>query len=48
MWHAVLAAPAQDTLWCRMQFWEDAFYDAVAQEREIIGMDMEAYEMMDR
>lgn len=31
-----------------MQFWEDAFLDAVSHEREIIGMDQGPGEMMDR
>lgn len=31
-----------------MQFWEDAFLDAVSQEREMIGMDQGAGEMMER
>lgn len=35
-------------LWDQMQFWEDAFLDAVAQERDIIGMDQGPGEMMDR
>lgn len=35
-------------LWDQMQFWEDDFYDAVAQERDIVGMDQGPAEMMDR
>lgn len=35
-------------LWDNMQFWEDAFLDAVAQEREIVGMDLSPTEMIDR
>ena len=31
-----------------MQFWEDTFLDAVAQERDIIGLDQGASEMMER
>ena len=31
-----------------MQFWEDAFLDAVSQERDMIGMDQGANEMMER
>ena len=31
-----------------MQFWEDVFLDAVAQERDIIGMDQGPAEMMER
>lgn len=29
----------RSTLWDQMQFWEDAFLDAVSQERDMIGMD---------
>lgn len=35
-------------LWDKMQFWEDAFIDAVSHEREIVGMDQGPGEMMDR
>lgn len=31
-----------------MVFWENAFFDMVAQERDIIGMDQEPSEMIDR
>lgn len=31
-----------------MQFWEDAFIDAVSHERDIVGMDQGPGEMMDR
>lgn len=31
-----------------MVFWENVFFDAVAQERDIIGMDQEPCEMMER
>ncbi len=31
-----------------MQFWEDAFLDAVSQERDLIGMDQGPTEMMER
>lgn len=29
----------RSNLWDQMQFWEDAFLDAVSQERDMIGMD---------
>ena len=32
----------------QVQFWEDVFLDAVAQERDIIGMDQGPMEMMER
>lgn len=35
-------------LWDKLQFWEDAFLDAVAQERDIIGMDQGIGEMIER
>ena len=35
-------------LWDQMQFWEDVYLDAVAQERDIIGMDQGPGEMMER
>ncbi|XP_059619149.1 MAP kinase-activating death domain protein isoform X5 [Phlebotomus argentipes] len=35
-------------LWDQMQFWEDAFLDAVSQERDMIGMDQGPGEMMER
>lgn len=35
-------------LWENMAFWEDIFLDAVAQERDLIGMDTGAGEMMER
>lgn len=36
------------SLWDQMQFWEDAFLDAVSQERDMIGMDQGPSEMMER
>lgn len=35
-------------LWDQMQFWEDAFLDAVSLERDMIGMDQGPSEMMER
>lgn len=35
-------------LWDQMQFWEDAFLDAVSQERDMIGLDQGPSEMMER
>ena len=48
--HTVAMVTGKDRswLWDHMQFWEDAFLDAVAQERDIIGMDQGPGEMMDR
>ena len=38
----------RSNLWDEMQFWEDAFLDAVSQERDMIGMDQGPSEMMER
>lgn len=35
-------------LWDEMQFWEDAFLDAVSQERDMMGMDQGPGEMVER
>lgn len=38
----------RSNLWDQIQFWEDVFLDAVAQERDIVGMDQGPNEMMER
>ncbi|XP_055298322.1 MAP kinase-activating death domain protein isoform X7 [Sitodiplosis mosellana] len=38
----------RSNLWDQMQFWEDAFLDAVSQERDMVGMDQGPSEMMER
>uniref|UniRef100_A0A3Q2GPH1 MAP kinase-activating death domain protein n=1 Tax=Cyprinodon variegatus TaxID=28743 RepID=A0A3Q2GPH1_CYPVA len=38
----------RSTLWDQVQFWEDAFLDAVMLEREGMGMDQGPHEMIDR
>ena len=43
-----LLGKERTTLWDQMQFWEDAFLDAVSQERDMIGMDQGPGEMMER
>lgn len=43
-----LLGKERSTLWDQMQFWEDAFLDAVSQERDMIGMDQGPTEMMER
>ncbi|XP_075401850.1 MAP kinase-activating death domain protein isoform X3 [Tenrec ecaudatus] len=43
-----LLGKERSTLWDQMQFWEDAFLDAVMLEREGMGMDQGPQEMMDR
>ncbi|KRZ49949.1 MAP kinase-activating death domain protein, partial [Trichinella nativa] len=36
------------SLWCNMQFWENVFYDTVSQERDVVGMDQEPCELIER
>ncbi|XP_032138063.1 MAP kinase-activating death domain protein isoform X37 [Sapajus apella] len=43
-----LLGKERSTLWDQMQFWEDAFLDAVMLEREGMGMDQGPQEMIDR
>lgn len=43
-----LVGKDRSRVWDHMQFWEDMFLDAVAQERDIIGMDQRPSEMMER
>ncbi|VIO87749.1 Regulator of presynaptic activity aex-3, putative [Brugia malayi] len=43
-----LILPSPNPLWQKMDFWENAFFDVVARERDIIGMDQEPCEMIDR
>lgn len=38
----------RSTLWDQVQFWEDAYLDAVMLEREGMGMDQGPQEMIDR
>ncbi|VDD91121.1 unnamed protein product [Enterobius vermicularis] len=40
--------PTQNPLWNNMVFWENIFFDVVAKERDIVGMDQEPSEMIDR
>jgi hypothetical protein len=44
----VLVGSSRSHLWDQMQIWEDVFLDAVAQERDIIGLDQGPAEMMER
>ncbi|XP_067655848.1 MAP kinase-activating death domain protein-like isoform X1 [Haliotis asinina] len=43
-----LLGKSRSRLFDQMQFWEDLFLDAVAQERDIIGMDQRPSEMIER
>ncbi len=46
--YEVLINSSRSHLWDQMQVWEDVFLDAVAQERDIIGLDQGPAEMMER
>ncbi|KAL0114254.1 hypothetical protein PUN28_011503 [Cardiocondyla obscurior] len=43
-----LLGKERSSLWDEMQFWEDAFLDAVSQERDMMGMDQGPGEMVER
>lgn len=43
-----LVGKERSSLWDQSQFWEDAFLDAVSQERDLVGMDQGPGEMMER
>lgn len=43
-----LLGKERSNLWDQSQFWEDAFLDAVSQERDLVGMDQGPGEMMER
>ncbi|XP_011331586.1 MAP kinase-activating death domain protein isoform X12 [Ooceraea biroi] len=43
-----LLGKERSLLWDEMQFWEDAFLDAVSQERDMMGMDQGPGEMVER
>lgn len=47
LYEQIINSP-RSPLWDQMQFWEDVFMDAVAQERDIIGLDQGPSEMMER
>lgn len=44
----VCSGKERSTLWDQMQFWEDAYLDAVMLEREGMGMDQGPQEMIER
>jgi hypothetical protein len=48
LFEVLVAQNGRSAIWDQMQFWEDVFLDAVAQERDIIGLDMGPSEMMER
>lgn len=44
----LLIGSSRSQLWDQMQTWEDVLLDAIAQERDIIGLDQGPAEMMER
>ncbi|XP_064600002.1 MAP kinase-activating death domain protein-like isoform X3 [Liolophura sinensis] len=48
LFEGLIMCKDRSRIWDQMQFWEDMFLDAVAQERDIIGMDQGPAEMMER
>lgn len=48
LFETLVSPQSRSPLWDQMQFWEDVFLDAVAQERDIIGLDQGPSEMMER
>ena len=46
--HVYYIAKDRSTLWDQMQFWEDSYLDAVAAERDAIGMDQGPAEILKR
>ena len=44
----LLFAKDRSPIWDEVQFWEDAFLDAVAAERDAVGMDQGPAEMIHR
>lgn len=44
----VLVGTSRSHFWDQMQIWEDVFLDAVAQERDILGLDQDPAEMIER
>lgn len=46
--YQALIGKERSQLWDDPEFWEDVFLDAVSQERELIGLDQGAGEMMER
>lgn len=43
-----LIGKEKSSIWDDPQFWEDVFLDAVSQERELVGLDQGASEMIER
>ena len=38
----------RSSIWDNMDFWEHCFYDSVAAEREVVGMDIGPIELLER
>lgn len=46
LFEALLRPNQRSRLWDHMQFWEDAFFDSVAQDRDILGLDHDPVDML--
>uniref|UniRef100_A0A183AU69 MAP kinase-activating death domain protein n=1 Tax=Echinostoma caproni TaxID=27848 RepID=A0A183AU69_9TREM len=48
LYEALVQPKHRSRLWDHMQFWEDTFFDTVAQERDMMGLDQAPMEMLEK
>ncbi|GAA51458.1 intraflagellar transport protein 81 homolog, partial [Clonorchis sinensis] len=48
LYEMLIRTKQRSLLWDHMQFWEDMFFDVVAQERDILGLDQDPMESLER
>ncbi|KAF6779848.1 hypothetical protein AHF37_00691 [Paragonimus kellicotti] len=48
LYEALVRPKERSRLWDHMQFWEDTFFDTVAQERDILGLDQAPMAMLEQ
>ncbi|CAH8846355.1 unnamed protein product [Trichobilharzia szidati] len=48
LYESLINENERSRLWDHKQFWEDTFFDTVAQERDILGMDQSPMEMIEQ
>ncbi|KAF5401599.1 hypothetical protein PHET_05016, partial [Paragonimus heterotremus] len=48
LYEALVKPKERSRLWDHMQFWEDTFFDTVAQERDILGLDQAPMAMLEQ
>ncbi|VEL07628.1 unnamed protein product [Protopolystoma xenopodis] len=46
LFEPLLSVKSRSRIWDNLQMWEDAFFDSIAQERDIIGLDQAPLESM--